>query len=265
MSRVWLRAAALALAVIGVVAGLTIYYSSEKVPRCLVSGVDTWRPPRDAETHRYEVVVLDGSACVFDMSQQQRLVGALSLADTKWLADAIPSASDTLRVADGEHAVVFETKRGLLGVRVLDLRTRRQVYVARFKGFTWNPRFGPDPPAHGLSLAPDRPELWVLDAPNSVVHLFDVSGLPGQPPRRIDDIRLTKSISGDESPCVRACGRIGSLQHSADGRFVYVGDSGDVIATETREAVANLEALHNSRVAFELDWIAGKPVFPERS
>ena len=70
------------------------------------------------------------------------------------------------------------TRRGLLGVRTIDLKTKRALYLTRFKGFTWNPRFGPDPPSHGLSLAPDRPELWVLDAPNSVVHIFDVSALP---------------------------------------------------------------------------------------
>ena len=160
---------------------------------------------------------------------------------------------------------MYITQRGLLGFRVLDLRTARKLYVVGFKGFTWNPRFGPNPPSHGLSLAPDRPELWVLDSPNSVVHLFDVSGLPNDPPRQIADIRLSKPISGDENPCSRACGRIGSLLHSADGRFVYVGDSGDVIDTRTRETVANLEALHNSRVQLEVDWVNGKAVFPRRS
>jgi hypothetical protein len=261
MKRVWLRAAALALAVVGAVAGLTVYFSTENIPRCLVSGVSTWRPPTDGRTHRYEVVILDRSACFFDMDQQQRLVGALSLSQAQWLSGAVPTASDTLRVADTEHGVVFETRRGLLGVRVLDLRTKRRLYVTRFKGFTWNPRFGPDPPSHGLSLAPDRPELWVLDAPNSVVHVFVLSvGLPGT--RRLEDIRLSKPISGDENPCKRACGRIGSLLHSADGRFVYVGDAGDVIDTRTREIVANLEALHNSRVQLEVDWVGGKAVFP---
>jgi hypothetical protein len=263
MKRVWLRAAALALVVVGAVAGLTVYFSSETVPRCLVSGVKTWRPPTDGTRH-YEVVILDGSACFFDMDQQQRLVGALPLSETKWLRAALPTASDTVSVEDAEHGVVFVTRRGLLGVRVLDLRTNRVLYVTRFKGFTWNPRFGPDPPSHGLSLAPDRPELWVLDAPNSVVHLFDVSGLPGQPPRPLDDIRLSKPISGDESPCTSSCGRIGSLKHSADGRFVYVGDAGDVIDTTTREAVANLDALHNSRTQLEVDWVGGKAVFPGR-
>jgi hypothetical protein len=262
MKRVWLRAAALALAVVGVVAGLTVYFSTENIPRCLVSGVSTWRPPTDGRTHRYEVVILDRSACFFDMDQQHRLAGALSLSRAHWLSAAVPAESDTLRVSDSEHGVVFVTRRGLLGVRVLDLRTKRPLYVTRFKGFTWNPRFGPDPPSHGLSLAPDRPELWVLDAPNSVVHVFDVSVLPGRPPQRLEDIRLSKPISGDENPCQRACGRIGSLLHSADGRFVYVGDAGDVIDTRTREIVANLEALHNSRVQLEVDWVGGKAVFP---
>ena len=58
MSRVWLRAAALALVVAGTIAGLTIYFSTETVPRCLVSGAGTWRAPKDGKKHRYEVVVL---------------------------------------------------------------------------------------------------------------------------------------------------------------------------------------------------------------
>jgi hypothetical protein len=265
MKRVWLRAAALALIVVGAVAGLTVYFSTEAIPPCLVSGARTWRPPVDNRTHRYEVVILDRYACFFDMDRQHGFVGALRLASAKWLAASVPTASDTLRVEDVEHGVVFVTQRGLLGVRALDLRTGRALYVTRFKGFTWNPRFGPDPPSHGLSLAPDRPELWVLDAPNSVVHVFDVSALPGRPPRRLDDIRLSKPISGDENPCPSACGRIGSLQHSADGRFVYVGDAGDVIDTSTREILGNLDALHNSRTQLEVDWVGGKAVFPSPS
>jgi hypothetical protein len=262
MRRVWLRAAALAVVVVSAVAGLTVYFSTETVPRCLVSGAKSWRSPADDATHRYEVVILDRSACFFDMDRQQRLAGTLDLAQAKWLTAAVPNESDTIRVDDTEQGVAFVTKRGLLGVRVLDLHTNRKLFVTHFKGFTWNPRFGPDPPSHGLSLAPDRPELWVLDAPNSVVHVFDVSELPGRPPQPLEDLRLSKPISGDESPCTRACGRIGSLLHSADGRFVYVGDAGDVIDTRTREIVANLEALHNSRVQLEVDWVGGKAVFP---
>ena len=198
MRRVWLRAAALALVVAGAVAGLTVYFSTETVPRCLVSGTGTWRPPQDGTTHRYEVVVLKDDACFFDMDRKQKLVGALPLARAGWLLAALPAMSGTLDVTDQQHRVVYETRPGLLGVRVLGLQTGRQLYVVHYQGYTWNPRFGPDPPSHGLSLAPDRPELWVLDAPNSVVHLFDVSALPGAPPvRLLREIMLKNSSAWD--------------------------------------------------------------------
>jgi hypothetical protein len=291
MKRVWVRAAALAVVVVALVVGLTVYLSTEKVPACFVEGAPAWRAPADNEAHRYAVVFSDRAACFFDMDDEQRLAGVLRLPEARSISSATPNGdkiavraqsgtytldvrtgrvtrggvapfpSDIVTVTDDEHGVMYVTRRGLLGFRVLDLRNAATLYIPGFKGFTWNRRFGPDPPSHGLSLAPDRPELWVLDAPNSAVHIFDVSELPARPPRPIDDVRLSKPLSGDERECVEACGRIGSLQHSADGRFVYVGDSGDVIDTQTRETVANLEALHNSRVMLEVDWQGG-PVFP---
>jgi hypothetical protein len=266
MRRVWLRAGALALAAVAVLVALTVYFSTEKVPRCLVSGVDRWHRPTDRGAHRYEVVVVRGDACFVDMDRKQQVGGYVKLSAAPWLAPSVrgarkAAAATTLTVADGERAVVYTTERGLLGFRVFDPAQFKR-YTVTFKGFTWNPRFGPDPPSHGLSLAPDRPELWVLDAPNGVVHIFDVSGVPRERPRQLENVRLSKPLSGDENPCSHACGRIGFLRHSADGRFVYVGDSGDVIDVETRDSVANVEALHNSRVFFELDVVDGRPVFP---
>jgi hypothetical protein len=292
MSRVWLRAGALALGAAAIVAGLTIYFSSETVPPCLVSGAPTWRAPKDRGLHRYVVVFPERAACFFAIDRRQELVGALRLSPARGISTVAPLlgdvalrtetgpmtldlqsgrlrrgglapfASDLLTVTDTEHGVMYVTQRRLLGFRVVELKTGITRYVVRFKGFTWNPRFGPQAPSHGLSLAPDRPELWVLDAPNGTVHVFDVSALPARPPRQVDDIRLSEPLSGDENPCSRACRRIGSLLHSTDGRFVYVGDAGDVIDTQTRKKVANLEALHNSRVQLEVEWRDGRPVFP---
>jgi hypothetical protein len=261
MKRVWVRAAALALGAIGILVGLTVYFSTEKVPRCLVSGARTWQAPK--ERAQYEVVLLRGSACFFDMEREHQFAGALPLTKAGWLRGHVPSERDTQVVVDREHRVTYVTDRDLLGF-IVERPSGTDLYEVHFKGFTWNPRFGPNPPSHGLSLAPDRPELWVLDAPNSVVHVFDVSGLPKERPRPLADIRLSKPLSGKENPCSRACQRIGSLQHSADGRFVYVGDSGDVIDTKTRETITNLEALHNSRVHLEVDFVDGRPVFPAR-
>jgi len=291
--RVAVRAAGLAVLAVSVVVGLTVYFSTQKIPPCLVSNAPKWRAPTDASVHRFELVVPDRALCFFDMDHDHELVGFVKLPGIEGISAIAPRAGGrvALRYANGRGAVVdlasgrvrygadpppppsdavvvrdpsadveYVTRRGALGFRVFSLATHRLLHVVTFAGFTWNPRFGPNPPDHGLSLAPDRPELWVLDAPNGVVHVFDVSGSTPMP---AEDIRLTKPLAGDENPCASDhCGRIGWLQHSADGRFVYVGDAGDVIDTAKREEIANLEALHQSRLLLEVDWVDGKPQIP---
>ena len=53
----------------------------------------------------------------------------------------------------------------------------------------------------------------------------------------------------------------GWLQHSRDGRYVYVGRSGDVIDTRTRKIVDYLPPLRATADFLEIDWKRGKPVF----
>jgi hypothetical protein len=287
--RIYLRAAGLAVVALAVVAGLTVYFSTQTVPPCLVTGIPKWHAPTDKNVHRFELVVPDRALCFFDMDHDQVLVGYLKLPGIRGIASIAPQGTslalrygngrgalvdlrtgsvrygvkpppppaDKVVVYDAAHDVKYVTRRGLFGVKVIS--PRRPTTKLTFSGFTWNPRFGPNPPDHGLSLAPDRPELWVLDAPNNVVHVFDLSGEP----RDVKDIRLTKPLIGVENPCgSHDCKRIGSLEHSADGRFVYVGDVGDVIDTGKREEIANLEALRQSRLMIEVDWANGKPEFP---
>jgi hypothetical protein len=275
--RIWLRATGLALAIAAVIAGLTVYYSSASVPPCLVSGTPTWRPPTDGSTHRFAVVFPDHAACFYAVDQKQELVGQLHLVDTKDVSAAVPNGdrvalrtpsgpytldlvtgklrkggvapfdNGTLTVTDPEQQTMYVTQRGLLGFREIDLRTGATVRVVHFKGFTWNPRFGPNPPSHGLVLRPDRPELWVLDAPNHALHVFDVS----EAPRHLADVRLETTLT---TP--------GSLTQSADGRYIYVGGTGDVIDTNARMSIANLDALQQATAVLMVDWVDGKPVFP---
>ena len=290
--RVAFRAAGLALLLAGLVVGLTVYFSTQTIPPCLQTGVPKWRPPTDHALHRFELVVPDRALCFFDQDQDNELIGYMKLPRIDGITaiaprDGLlalrygsgrgaivdlstgrirygvrppPRASDDVVVRNPALGVEYETRRGLLGVRVLSLRSDRLREVVSFEGFTWNPHFGPDPPDHGLSLAPDRPELWVVDAPNGVIHVFDVSSAS---PKPVVNLRLTKPLSGDENPCAsRRCARLGWLEHSADGRYVYVGDSGDVFDATKREQIANLEALHQSRLLLEVDWVDGKPQFP---
>ena len=288
--RVALRITLLVLAAIGVIVALTVYFSTEKIPPCLVPGAPKWRPPTDRDTHRFLLVVPDRALCFYAIDDDHKLVGAVKLDGiegidaieprggrlalryrgrgavvdlatgraTQARAPAPPSLDVT--VADPRAHVEYTTRPGEFGFRVASAQGIRLLH---FQGFAWNPRFGPDPPDHGLALVPGRRQLWVLDAPNSAAHVFDVFGAPQGSPRKLDDVRFSKPLSGDENPCAHPrCERLGSLLPSSDGRYIYVGDSGDVIDVAKRETVTNLEALHQSRLLIEVAWVDGKPAFP---
>ncbi|GHO94034.1 hypothetical protein KSF_040820 [Reticulibacter mediterranei] len=114
-------------------------------------------------------------------------------------------------------------------------------------------------PAHGISLSPNEKEVYVIDSGNSYVHVFDVSGLPTTAPKQVADIQL-RSMAGNEANCSFDCQKEGWILHSLDGHYVFVGDSGDVIDTSTRQSVINLPALFDSRKFLEVDFSNGVPV-----
>jgi DNA-binding beta-propeller fold protein YncE len=163
---------------------------------------------------------------------------------------------------NGGETLAFTTATGYLGFQVSSITTGKVLYTVPIEGsFPYTPgQAGPSSPSHGISLSPNEKELWVMDQPNDYVHVFDISGLPGSPPKQIANIKLTRPMTGSQEGCTYDCLREGWLQHSLDGRFVYVGDSGDVVDTSTRQSVANLEPLYNSRVYLEIDWRNGAPV-----
>ena len=159
---------------------------------------------------------------------------------------------------NGEQTLAYTTATGFLGFQVSSIRTGRVLYTVPIRGFRQGGSLGT--PSHGISLSPDSRKLYVIDVPNSYVHLYDVSRLPRRPPRHVADIRLIHTLVGKEQPCGGDCGRAGWLQHSLDGRYVYVGDSGDVINSRTGRVTAFLPALRDSRYQLELDWRAKVPV-----
>lgn len=224
--RVVLRATGLVVAAIAVLVGLTIYFSSEATPPCLISGIQKWQRPTDSSLRRFEVVVPNRALCFFDIDDQQQLVGYMALPNIRRVVAAAPR--------NGKLALRYGNGRGAL----VDVATGKVEYGVE----------PPPPPAAALSSrAPDRPELWVLDRRADAIRVLRTDT---SPPRQVARIKLTKSVRG-----------AGALQHSNDGRFVYVGGVGDVIDTALREEVANLEALRNTRVMLEVDWAGGRPLF----
>jgi YVTN family beta-propeller protein len=115
--------------------------------------------------------------------------------------------------------------------------------------------FEPSAPSHGISLSPDGKEVYVLDSPKGQVEVWTSADSPAH----VATIDVS-GLTGSESPCAYDCLRDGWLLHSRDGRYVYVGDSGDVIDTTTHRVVTNIAALANCRHGYiEVEWTMGAP------
>jgi DNA-binding beta-propeller fold protein YncE len=153
---------------------------------------------------------------------------------------------------NGRETLAFTTASGYLGFQVSSVVTGRVLHTVAFPGFGWDPAtFGPSCPSHGISLAPEERELYVLDAPNARVHVFDVRRLPRRPPEMVASIEV-HSLRGTNHPCRYDCGKIGWINHTRDGRFVFVAEAGDVIDTRRRRVVRTLEMLANTRKHIEI-------------
>jgi hypothetical protein len=146
---------------------------------------------------------------------------------------------------DAQDTLAFTTANRYLGFQISDVATGRVLYTVPVAGFSVPPTFR-GIPSHGIGLSPDQRYLWLVDKPNRAVHEFDISGLPHRAPVMI----ATVHVSGMN---------LGWLNLSRDGRYLFAGDAGNVINTQTRTTVARMGALVDSRYNIEIDW-AGRRV-----
>jgi DNA-binding beta-propeller fold protein YncE len=162
---------------------------------------------------------------------------------------------------NGRETLAYTTATHYLGFQVGNLRTGHVLYTVPVRGFSWSAAtFAPSAPSHGIALSPNEKRLAVIDGPNSYVHVYDVSHVPRRAPRKVADVPVS-TMTGNESPCLYDCARDGWLEYSRDGRFLYVGDAGDVLDTRTWNRVAALPALRNTRKFLELWWRNGSVVY----
>jgi DNA-binding beta-propeller fold protein YncE len=114
--------------------------------------------------------------------------------------------------------------------------------------------------SHGVSLSPDNRELYVIDTVHKAVQAWDVHGVAEDiAPAHVATVPVD-GLDGTEKGCAYDCGRDGWLQHSLDGRYVFAGDTGDVIETATHKVAARIGNLLNSRKFLEIDWQGGVPI-----
>jgi YVTN family beta-propeller protein len=150
---------------------------------------------------------------------------------------------------NGRQTLAYTTAAGFLGFQVSSIRTGKVLYTMRFPGFSYDPKTFPrHAPCHGIALSPDERRLYVIDAPNGYVHVFDVSHVPSAPPRPVANVKLAHKPDR------------GWLQMSRDGDYLYVGDSGDVIDTTTLAVVQTITPLQWTAQSLEVDWQGGRVV-----
>jgi hypothetical protein len=123
---------------------------------------------------------------------------------------------------NGAGTRCYVTVNGLLGFEVGDLKTGKKLYRVEVQGVPHGKPKMHGCPSHGVGLTPDEKELWVCDAANSSLHVFDNTVAP---PKQVARIKLR------DQP--------GWVTFTTDGQFAYPS-TGDVIDTKTRKIVAGL-------------------------
>ncbi len=154
---------------------------------------------------------------------------------------------------NGKHTLIFTTSTNTCGFQVLSLTTGKVLSTVTFGGScSWT---ASNAPSHGISLSPDEKRVYVMDAPLDQLEVYDVTT---SPPTFVKSVQLN-SLGGTESPCQTYCEREGWVLNDLSGRYVYVGDAGNVVDTSTLSVLTTLAALQNTRQVVEIDWTNGTP------
>jgi DNA-binding beta-propeller fold protein YncE len=173
----------------------------------------------------------------------------LSVADAKThtIVNKVGPFSDSIRpfTINGSQTLCFVNVNELLGFEVGDLKTGKMLHRVEVTGYQKGLTKRHGCPSHGIGLTPDEKELWLTDAANSSIHVFDATGIR---PKQLTSIKLR------DQP--------GWVTFGIDGRHAYPS-TGDVIDTRTKRIVATLEdetGRHvQSEKLLEIVFTGGKP------
>jgi hypothetical protein len=218
-------------------------------------------------SHPHNTVVYNGH--VYLGGRQSTLFQSANVSDSTVYFTSSHTAN-TIRpfTINAEETAAYITETNFLGFEQVNLKTGAISFTVPVSGFSTScSRNCPSTPSHGISMSPDERWLYVLDSINGYVHVFDISGGVNVRPAQKYDVKLNHTLLSTESSCAYDCLGDGWLHHSFDGRYVFVGDSGDVIATDVQNGYANAPAvvgflpqMKNSRKEIEIDFQNGSVV-----
>ena len=124
---------------------------------------------------------------------------------------------------NGSQTLCYVNVNALLGFEIGDLNTGKKLHHVEVTGFQIGPVKRHGCPSHGIGLTPDEKEVWLCDAFNKRMHIFDNTVMP---PKQVASIELR-----DEP---------GWITFSLDGKHAYPS-TGEIIDIKTRKIVATLK------------------------
>lgn len=216
--------------------GKFIYQPSFEGPHWLVidadSGAVTKRLLLNSRAHN-TIIGLDGKyAYMAGLASP-----VLSMADTMThqLHKSVGPFASSIRpfTVNSAQTRCYVCVNELLGFEVGDIDSGKKLFRVEVEGVEQGPVKRHGCPSHGIGLTPDEKEIWVVDAHNRRVHIFDNQV---EPPIQLESIQLA-----DEP---------GWITFSLDGRWAYPS-TGQVIDTRSRTIVTQLTDEHGADVQSE--------------
>jgi DNA-binding beta-propeller fold protein YncE len=147
---------------------------------------------------------------------------------------------------NGKRTRAYICVNECLGFEIGDLTTSKKLHRIEVQGYEKGPVKRHGCPSHGIGLTPDEKEVWVVDAFNQRVHIFDNTV---EPPKQNESIKVR------EEP--------GWVTFSLDGKLGYPS-TGEVVDTTTKKILTALADEQGrpvmSEKMVEIQWRGGEPV-----
>lgn len=134
---------------------------------------------------------------------------------------------------NGKHTLGYMNVDGLLGFEIADLNSGKILHRVEVIGFEKGKVERHGCPSHGIGMTPDEKEVWVTDAHNKQLHIYDNTIMPP---------KLVQSIAVRDEP--------GWITFSLDGKLAYPS-TGDVIEVSSRKIIATLKDENGADVQSE--------------
>lgn len=123
---------------------------------------------------------------------------------------------------NADQSLCYVNVNKLLGFEVGDIRTGKMLHRVEVAGYSMGPVKRHGCPSHGIGLTPDESEVWLCDAHNQRLHIFDNKVMP---PSQVGSVELR------DQP--------GWVTFSIDGQFAYPS-TGEVVDVKSRKIVTLL-------------------------